>query len=334
MNMSTQLTPISWSDPTVHRPLGSTGLDVSGICIGTAGWSSQQRFRPASPSLDQTREAAARLFAGPLNFADTSNNYGGGESERRLGMVIAESGGLPAGFVLQSKLDRNMETGDFSGPRVRRSLEESLERLGLDSLPIAYLHDPENTTFTDAMSAGGPVEEMQKMHAEGLIGSLGISGGPVDMLVEYMDTGLFSAVITHNRYTLVDRSAEPVLDRAAQLGVAVLNGAPYGGGLLAAYPRITDIYHYAPARPAVLAAAERIGEYLSGRSIPMAAASLQFSLRDPRITSTIVGAQFAEHIDSALELAAIEIPDDVWTDLETMVPDRSEWIPWPLPVNA
>jgi D-threo-aldose 1-dehydrogenase len=322
------------ADPTVHRPLGETGISVTGICIGTAGWSDRPGFRLEAPTESDTELAAARLFASPINFADTSNNYGLGESERRWGRVIARNGGLPDGFVLQTKLDRDMNSGDFSGRRVRRSLEESLERLGLSRLPIAYLHDPENTTFAEAMSSDGPVQMMQDMLEEGLIGALGLSGGPIGMLLDYLDTGLFSAVITHNRYTLVDRSATPLLERAEQMGIAVLNGAPYGGGLLASYPLTTSIYHYAPARPAVLQAAERIGRHLSERGIPMAAASLQFSLRDPRITSTIVGAPFAEHVDAALELARVPIPEDVWDELEEFTPAPSEWITWPLSVDA
>lgn len=172
------------------------------------------------------------------------------------------------------------------------------------------------------------------MKDEGLIGSLGISGGPVDMLMRYMDLGVFSAVITHNRYTLVDRSAEPLIARAAELGMAVLNGAPYGGGLLAAHPRTTDIYHYAPARPAILEAADRIGALLADRGVPIAAAALQFSLRDPRVTSTIVGAPFAEHIDGALELSRFPVPADVWDELEELTPPASEWVSWPASPDA
>ncbi|QLD11204.1 aldo/keto reductase [Microbacterium oleivorans] len=327
-------TTTSAVDSAARRPLWAGGPEVTGLCIGTAGWSSVPGFRPAAPTLHETELAAERLFAGPVNFADTSNNYGGGESEQRLGHVIERNGGLPDGFVLQTKLDRDMTTGEFSGSRIRRSLEESLERLGLDRLPIAYLHDPENTTFDEATGPGGPVDEMKRMLDEGLIGALGISGGPVEMLLQYMDLGIFSTVITHNRYTLVDRSAAPVLDRARELGMGVLNGAPYGGGLLASYPPITNIYHYAPARPAILAAAESMGALLQARGIPLAAAALQFSLREPRVTSTIVGALYAEQIDAALELSRVPIDEDVWVELDALTPPASEWIPWPLPTRS
>lgn len=71
-------------------------------------------------------------FRGPFNFIDTSNNYGAGAAERYIGRVLADAGGLPPGFVLATKADADPVSGDFSGDRVRRSVEESLERLGLD----------------------------------------------------------------------------------------------------------------------------------------------------------------------------------------------------------
>jgi len=99
-----------------------------------------------------------RAFAGPINFLDTSNGYSGGESERRIGAALAEAGGLPDGFVLATKVDRDGATGDFSGDQVRRSARESLERLGLDRIQLLYLHDPEHITYEEAMAPGGPVD--------------------------------------------------------------------------------------------------------------------------------------------------------------------------------
>jgi len=299
---------------TTRRALGPTGLSVTGICIGTSSWSSEAVYHAVAPTEAETDAAADRLFDGPLNFADTSNNYGGGESERRIGRAIARRG-LPDDFVLQTKLDRDMQTGEFTGRRVRRSLEESLERLGLSRLPIVYLHDPEHTTFESAMAADGPVPEMIRMRDEGIVGALGVSGGPVDLLQRFVDTDVFDAVITHNRYTLLERSAEPLIAQAHAKGLGVLNAAPYGGGLLSTYPPAVSSYGYRPASDALMAEVHRMGSLLAAHGVPLAAAALQFSLRDPRITSTIVGAPTAHHIDATLELAAIPIPDALWDEL-------------------
>src|SRR6266516_7764363 len=87
------------------------------------------------------------FFAGPFNFLDTAASYGDGESERRIGIVLRELGGLPLGFVLATKADRDLQTGVFTGPQMRRSLR----LLGLERLQLVHLHDPEHISFEEAM---------------------------------------------------------------------------------------------------------------------------------------------------------------------------------------
>ena len=111
-----------------------------------------------------------------FNFLDTSNNYGAGAAERYIGRVLAAAGGLPPGFVLATKLDADPDTGDFSAERVKRSVEESLERLGLDRVQLMYLHDPEvHLTFAEAMAPGGPVQALAGLRDEGVLGHLGVA---------------------------------------------------------------------------------------------------------------------------------------------------------------
>src|SRR3712207_9437987 len=87
---------------------------------------------------------------------------------------------------------------------MRRSVERSLKLLGLDRLQLLYLHDPEHESFEHMMAPGGPVEVLQELRDEGLIEHLGVAGGPIDMEIRFVQTGLFEAVITPNRYTLLD----------------------------------------------------------------------------------------------------------------------------------
>src|SRR5690606_18516680 len=117
----------------------------------------------------QALETVRTIFQSPINFLDTAASYGDGESERRIGLVLQELGGLPEGWVLSTKADRDLRTGDFSGDQMKRSVERSLRLLGLDTIQLLFLHDPEHTTFTEAMGKGGPVDALLRMREEGVI---------------------------------------------------------------------------------------------------------------------------------------------------------------------
>ena len=108
-------------------------------------------------------------------------------------------------------------------------MSESLQRLGLDHLQVVYLHDPEKITFTEATAPGGAVDALIQLREEGVIKYLGVAGGPIDLMRQYLATGVFETVISHNRFTLVDQSAEPLLNDAVRRGIAFVNAAPYGG---------------------------------------------------------------------------------------------------------
>jgi D-threo-aldose 1-dehydrogenase len=296
-----------------RREIGKTGLQVTELCVGTSAIGNMPTVYGYEVGEQQALETLRRVFQGPIPFVDTSNGYG--ESEHLIGTVLRELGGVPENFLVATKVDPD-STGDFSGRRVHASVAESRERLGMDRLPLVYLHDPERMSFEDSMAPGGAVEALRQLQADGVIGHMGVAGGPIDLLRRYVATGVFEVVITHNRFTLLDRSAQPLLDDCAAAGVAVVNGAPFGGGMLAKGPEVTDRYCYRPAPPSIMDAAKRIQAACSLYGVPLAAAALQFSMRDPRITSTIVGITRPERVDQMTELSAYAIPDALWQELD------------------
>ena len=314
------------TDPSSRLPLGKTGLSVSPICVGCAPLGDMPETFEYSVGKEQAHETIHAVFESPLNFLDTAASYGDGESERRIGEVLREIGGLPEGYVLATKADRDLTTDDFSGEQMRRSVERSLRLLALDRLQIVYLHDPEylnepgREPYEYMMAAGGPVEVLASLRDEGLIEHLGIAGGPVDLMIRFVEAELFDAVITHNRYTLVDRTAEPLLDVATKLGVAALNAAPYGSGILAKGPDAYSRYMYEEAPQKLVERVRAIERTCKEFDVPLAAAALQFSLRDRRVVSTIVGISRPERVTQTIELAAHPIPDELWQRLDSLAP--------------
>lgn len=297
------------------RRLGRTGLEVTPVCLGCGVLGGMPGIFGYDVSADQGVATVRRALQGPLNFVDTSAGYSDGESERRVGAALREVGGLPDGFVLSTKVDPDRTTREYSAAQVRKSAIESLQRLGLERFQLLYLHDPEVIGYDAAMAPGGAVEGLVQLHQEGVAEHIGVAGGPIDLLLRFLDTGLFEVVLTHNRYTLVDQSAEPLLEAARQGGVAVVNAAPFGGGMLAKGPAIQPKYAYGEAAPEVLARVQEMQARCAAYDVPLGAAALQYSMREPRISSTVVGLSNPDRVEQTVRWASWPIPAELWKEL-------------------
>lgn len=306
------------SDSLPPRQFGRTELKVTPLCLGCAVLSSMPGAFGYEVAEDQAVATVRAALDSPLRFLDTAGGYGEGESERRIGLALRERGGLPAGYVLSTKVSRDSRSGRFDGDQVRRSIERSLRLLGFERLQVVFLHDPEHTPFERVVGPGGPLEALLRLKADGVIGHVGVAGGALDLMARYVELGAFEALITHNRYTLLNRAAGPLIDLAVGRGMAVLNAAPYGGGMLAKGPEAFERYAYRTAADRVAERARRMSAICQEYQAPLAAAALQFSLRDPRITSTIVGMSRPERIAQTLALARHPIPDEIWPRLDAV----------------
>ena len=308
------------------RPLGDTGLVVSAIGAGGSPLGSVPANFGRDVDANEAVATVLRILAGPITFLDTSNGYSGGESERRIGAALAEAGGLPAGFVLATKVDPG-EDGSFGAARVRQSLEESLQRLGLDRIQLLFLHDPEfAVTFDEAMASEGAVPELVRIKDEGLAGVIGVAGGASAMMRRFVETGDFDVLLTHSRYSLVDRSADETITRAQERGVAVVNAAVLGGGILAVGTSRSTRYAYREASQNTLTAIAAIEGVCRAHDVPLAAAAMKFSRRDERVSSTLVGFSRPERVDETVRLAQWPIPDELWSEVERHVPAPDNWV--------
>jgi D-threo-aldose 1-dehydrogenase len=255
---------------------------------------------------------ADAMLASPFRQIDTANNYAAGESERLLGGAIARLGGLPAGKVVFSKVDADPVTGVFDAERVRRSFDESRERLGLDTLPLLHFHDPYDLEVSEAMAPGGPVSALIALRDEGAVGAIGIAAGKRALMEEYVRTDAFDAVLNHNRWTLVDRSADTLWNLATERRMAVFNAAPFGGGILAGSTTRGPKYAYTEASGELLAFIDRMQGLAAEWGIELAAAAVQFSMGDPRIHSTVVGMSSIARLESLPGLMSATIPEGFW----------------------
>jgi D-threo-aldose 1-dehydrogenase len=274
--------------------------------------------QPGRPDPDELADAMVRSGFPAI---DTSNRYASGRSEEYLGRAIARVG-LPAGTVVVTKVDADTETGVFDGDRVRRSFEESVTRLGLDRLPLLQIHDPYTITFAEAMSPGGAVEALVRLRDEGAVDAIGIACEPQPLLLDYIGTGVFDAVLTHSHYTLIDRDSLVVLQAARERGMLTINAAPFGGGILAGSPNHRDSYAYRPASAETLRRVALVESICARFGVPMAAAALAFSTHSEHVDATAVGVSSLARLSRLHELVAMDLPPALLDELER-VPDRA-----------
>ena len=299
-----------------RNTIGTTKLSVPPIAFGASALGDMPDTYGYGVDEERALATVRSILTRPDGFIDTSRNYGLGRSEERIGKVVRELGGWPAGRILSAKLDRNMETGRFDGARARRSLEESFAALGVDHVQMLHLHDPEHAAdFKEVTRPGGSLSELVRMKEEGLADAIGLAAGSIDVMMPILRDWDLDVIITHNRYTLVNRNAEPLMDLARSRGISVLNAAPYASGALAKGSAKYRRYVYQEASGQMLEPIARVEAICNRHGIPPGAAALQFSMRDPRIAATICGVSRPERVEETLAWANWPIGDGVWKEL-------------------
>ncbi|MFC0680177.1 aldo/keto reductase [Lysobacter korlensis] len=307
------------AQPVETRELPRTSLKASPITLGTSYLG--RGTVPGGPGEQAAVEFAEAMLSGPYALVDTSNEYAQGRSEAVLG--IAASAGIGPGRAIVTKTDRDVATGVFDEDRVLWSFEESCTRLGVERIPLLHLHDPYSVSFEEATGPRGAVAGMLRLKDQGLVDAIGIAAGRVGLVAQYVGTGLFDALLTHNRYTIVDQSALPLIEEATSRGMAVFNAAPFGGNLLAKGAASGGSYNYTASPPALLEWVARAEDVAARHGVTLPAVALHYSLRSPMIHSTVVGVSKIERIAELERLRTTGIPDELWADLEALGPAPS-----------
>lgn len=319
-------------EPTDRLPLGRTGLQVTRLGLGAAsigGLYEAVEEAKALATIDRAWELGVRTF-------DVAPLYGYGAAERRVGKALA---GRPRDeYVLSTKVGRLVRPAgtvaadadidvqdafyarpaavrlvfDYSADGVRRSIEESLERLGLDRLDIALIHDPDRH-WEQAIGEAWPA--LARMRDEGTIRAVGAGMNQSAMLARFAREGDFDVFLLANRYTLLDQGAlSDLLPICIERGIGILLGGVMNSGVLAD-PRPDSRFDYRPAPPDVVDRARRIAAVCERHGVPLRAAAIQFPLAHPAITSLIAGVRRIDHLEEYPAAMARHIPAALWADL-------------------
>ncbi len=313
---------------------GPSGLRVRVPRVGFGAAQLGNLFRETSD--DDAAQAVDAAWAGGIRYYDTAPHYGLGLSESRLGTALA---GRPREeTIVSTKVGRLLEPSpatanrtddegfavpatmrrvwDFSADGIRRSLDASLGRLGLDRVDIVYLHDPDDH-WLEASTAG--VAALINLREQGVIDAIGVGMNQSAMPAEFVRRFDIDLVMLAGRYSLLDQSAlDDLLVVALERGVPIVAAGVYNSGLLSApSPAAGAAYNYQPAPPELLDRARRLAAVCGAHGIDLPTAAIQFPLRHPAVASVVVGARTADQVRVNMERLATSVPDDLWSDLES-----------------
>jgi len=306
--------------------IGRGGLRVGRYGFGAAPLGGLFAHVDAGDAVAALDEA----WAQGIRYFDTAPHYGAGLSERRLGAYMA---GKPrAEWVLSTKVGRVLETVrpedadnegfvgesatrrvfDFSRDGIRRSLDASLERLGVDSVDIVYLHDPDDH-WVQAINHGWPA--LAQLRAEGIVTSVGAGMNSSEMLTRFVQETDMDVLLLAGRYTLLDQGAlDRLLPVCLETATSIVVGGVFNSGVLAK-PSADSWFDYGPVPPAVLERAQRLDAVCARYGIPLPAAALQFPLAHPAVKTIVVGARSAAEVAENAAWARLPIPAALWDDL-------------------
>ena len=308
--------------------IGTTGVNVTRLGLGGAplgGLFEDVTQEAGVATIQHAYELGVRYF-------DTAPWYGLGKSETYYGRGLE---GLPRdAFAISTKVGYVLDPGgpdrdphhwvnpfhfearfDFSREGVLRSLEGSLERLKLDHVDMALIHDPDDH-YGPAIEQAYPT--LVDLRSQGVVRAIGVGSSPWEPLMRFAEDGDFDCFLVPGRYTLLNQSAlAELLPLCVKRGISVILGGPYNTGILASGPIPGATYFNSEAPPEVMERARKVKAVCDRHGVPLKAAALQFGLSHPAIVTTIPGARSASEVEETVRMAGFPIPADLWADLRS-----------------
>ena len=327
-------------DPTDHRRLGNSSVEVTALGLGGSALGNLYATVAEDDALGVVTEA---LDAG-IRYFDTAPAYGYGVSEQRIGSGLARAGADDV--VIATKVGWRLDPAigssdwgiwadapalevsmDFSSQAVKKSISESLARLGRERVDILWIHDPDEAAsaggrnptarghFAEAMAGAYPV--LDELRSQGSVGAIGVGLSQWEMLVEFAEAGDFNAFLLANRYTLLEqeplRELFPLCERNQ---ISIVVGGAFNSGILATGAVEGARYDYATASDQVLDRVRQLESVCARHGVDLPAAALQFPLAHPVVASVVFGARSRAEVADNCRYLRQETPMAFWHELK------------------
>ncbi|WP_166845410.1 aldo/keto reductase [Isoptericola sp. BMS4] len=311
------------------RPLGTSGLRLTELGLGASTLGNLGRAMT-----DEDAEALVRgAWDRGIRYFDTAPHYGLGLSERRLGAVLRQR---PRDeYVISTKVGRLLEphprptaldddgfvvpgdvrrVWDFSRDGVRRSLDASLDRLGLDHVDTVYAHDPDQHSPDSGLRA---LEALAELRDQKVVRAIGVGTNAPHRVPGLFTSGLADVVMVAGRFTLLEQGAlRSALEPARDAGVAIVVAGVFNSGLLSRpWPPDDALYEYGPAPAEMLSRARRIAEICRRHGTTLPAAAVELPLMHPAVTAVVLGARDSAQLDMNVDRHDQGVPAELWSDL-------------------
>lgn len=331
-----------------RRSVGKTALEVTALGMGTAAMGGLY----APVSAEASLAALEAAWAAGIRHFDSAPMYGLGRAEHLLGHFLREKAGVAEAATVSTKVGRLMarerpgrllppappknpldsgwhnglsfrEIFDYSYDGILRSFDDSGQRTGLEKLDLLFVHDIGTVTHGEAQAAhwsaltkGGGFRALEELRAAGLIGGFGLGVNEAAIVLDAMNEAALDCTLLAGRHTLLEQQALPLLEKASQIGMGIMIGGVFNSGILAGGPTGHRKFNYQDVPEDIARRVEALSSTCERFGVPLAAAAIQYPLRNPAVTAVLIGPRDAEQVRQNVAWFEQDVPAELWEALQ------------------